>query len=104
MSTDWHTVAKTTDIQPGQMKRVVVDGHKILIANAEGSFYAVDDTCSHEDFSLSYGCLDGDMIKCSLHGSRFSLKTGEPQEEPANTAISTYSVKLENDDILVKVE
>ena len=103
MSNHWHTAAQTVDIQPGQMKRVVIDGRKILIANAEGTYYAVDDTCSHEDFSLSYGCLDGDMIKCSLHGSRFSLKTGEPQDEPADEPINTYELKLENNNILVKI-
>ncbi|MCG8427763.1 MAG: non-heme iron oxygenase ferredoxin subunit [Chromatiales bacterium] len=103
MSNSWHTVAHTDELPPGQMKRVEINGQKILLAHAEGEIYAVDDTCSHEDFSLSYGCLDGDMIKCSLHGSRFSLKTGEPQEEPADEPINTYEVKLDNNNILVKL-
>ena len=60
----------------------------------DGDFYAVDDLCSHEDFPLSYGCLEGDKVKCSLHGSRFCLKTGVPQEEPADLPIATYPVKI----------
>ena len=87
-------VAETSDITPGNLKRVEVGGHAYLIANVDGSFHAVDDLCSHEDFSLSYGCLEGDKVKCSLHGSRFCLKTGVPQEEPADQPIAVYPVKV----------
>jgi 3-phenylpropionate/trans-cinnamate dioxygenase ferredoxin subunit len=73
---------------------VKIDGRSFVIANAGGTFFAVEDLCSHEDYPLSYGCLEGDRIKCSLHGSRFSLRTGEPTEEPADEPIATFRVKL----------
>ncbi len=64
------------------------------MAKVEDRYFAVEDNCSHEDYPLSYGCLDGDRIKCSLHGSRFSLVTGEPLDEPADTPIRTYRVEV----------
>jgi 3-phenylpropionate/trans-cinnamate dioxygenase ferredoxin subunit len=85
-------VARADEIRPGRIKQVLVDSHPYLLANVDGRFYAVDDTCSHEDFSLSYGRLEGDRIKCSLHGSRFCLRTGRPQDEPAEEPIGTYRV------------
>ncbi len=92
-------VADLSELPPGSLKKVSVQGKDYLLANVDGDLYAVDDTCSHEDFSLSYGCLEGDRIKCSLHGARFCLKTGQPKEEPADEPIGTYAVKLEGERI-----
>jgi 3-phenylpropionate/trans-cinnamate dioxygenase ferredoxin subunit len=85
-------VAEAADIAPGSFRKVTLDGLAYIVANVDGTFYAVEDLCSHEDYPLSYGCLDGDRIKCSLHGSRFSLATGAPLEEPADTPIATFRV------------
>ena len=90
MDTPYVAVAGTDEIAPGKFLKVVVDNQAYIVANVDGRFYAVEDNCSHEDYPLSYGCLDGDRIKCSLHGSRFSLKTGEPMNEPADEPIRTY--------------
>ena len=87
-------VAEAADIPPGKFRAVKIEGRSFVIANAGGTFYAVEDLCSHEDYPLSYGCLEGDRIKCSLHGSRFSLRSGEPTEEPADEPIATFPVKL----------
>lgn len=88
-------VATVESVQPGGFVKVAHAGRPYLIANVEGRFYAVEDTCSHEDYPLSYGCLDGARIKCSLHGSRFDLATGNPAEEPAERPIRTYRVVVE---------
>jgi 3-phenylpropionate/trans-cinnamate dioxygenase ferredoxin subunit len=96
-------VASAEDIRPGQTKRVVVDGHAVLLANVDGRYYGVDDMCTHEDSSLSLGCLKGELVSCTLHGSRFSVVTGEPMEEPATEALKTWPVRLQDGEILVGV-
>jgi 3-phenylpropionate/trans-cinnamate dioxygenase ferredoxin component len=103
MSPQWIEAATTDELPLGSMKRFENDGHRYLLANANGRFYAVDDQCSHEEVSLYLGCIQGDNIKCSLHGSRFSLKTGKPLEDPATDPIGTYPIKLEGNKILIKV-
>lgn len=103
MKEQWIEVATTDELPPGGMKRVDIEGHRYLLANANGKLYAVDDQCSHEDISLYLGCIQGDNIKCSLHGSRFSLKTGEPLEEPATDPIGTYPVLIESPRVLIKI-
>ena len=95
--------AELKDIPPGKMYRAELQGKVILLANVSGTIYAVDDMCSHEDASLYLGALKGDCVKCSLHGSRFDLKTGEPLDEPADEPIQTYAVKLSGESILVNV-
>ena len=101
MTEHFQKVAATVDIEPGKMMRVEVDGRRILICNVDGSFFATDDTCTHEDASLFLGCLQGEYIKCPLHGSRFNVRTGEVQDEPADDDLRTYPLRIEGDDILV---
>ena len=97
MDTPYVAVARIDAIQPGQFVKIAVEGQAIILANADGHFYAVEDRCSHEDYPLSLGCLDGDRIKCPLHGSRFELDTGKPMDEPADEPILTFRVRLADD-------
>jgi 3-phenylpropionate/trans-cinnamate dioxygenase ferredoxin subunit len=87
-------LADEKELKPGQMKKVEVNGKKLILANSCGDYYLVDEMCSHEDFSLYLGCIKDNSIKCSLHGSYFDLRTGEPLEEPACEAIGTYPVSV----------
>jgi len=94
MNKPFVAVAAVDAIAPGKFVKMDVDGLPVIIARVEDRYYAVEDNCSHEDYPLSYGCLDGKRIKCSLHGSRFSLETGQPEEEPADEPIATYRVEV----------
>ena len=94
-------VGKTGELSPGRMKRVAVGGRRILLANVDGRFYAADDTCTHEEASLSSGFLEGALVKCPLHGSRFNVCTGEVLDEPAEENLRTYPVRVEGDSILI---
>ena len=93
--------ARLGDVPPGGMKRVDIGTRRILIANVGGQFFAVDDTCTHEDASLSSGALRGEWVKCPLHGSRFNVRTGEVVEEPANEKLATYPVRIEGDEVWI---
>lgn len=95
---------KASELPPGTMKRVDVRGRRILLANVDGRFCAVDDTCTHEEASLSTGVLKGGLVKCPLHGSRFNVCTGEAMEEPAEENLRTYRVRLEGERILIGLD
>ncbi len=94
-------VAQAAEIPPGRMRRIDIGGRRILLANVAGRFHAVDDTCTHEEASLSAGALKGELVRCPLHGSRFNVRTGEALEEPAEQALRTYPVREEDGRILV---
>lgn len=94
-------IASVHDLPIGTTKRFSTEHGDILLANVEGKIYAVDDMCTHEDSSLSLGCLKGELVYCTLHGSRFNVRTGEPMEEPATEALQCYSVRIQNDRIEV---
>ena len=104
MPVNYVAVASVSDIPPGNTRRVVLNGCPILIANVDGRFHAVDDLCTHEDSSLSLGCLKGELGSCTLHGSRFSVVTGQPMEEPATEPLGTWPVRVQGEEIQLGIE
>lgn len=101
--TRYVAIAAADELRPEQMKRVAVEGRRLLLCNAGGTHYVVDEMCSHEDYSLYLGCIKDKRIKCSLHGSYFDLETGQPTCEPADEPIRTYAVKIEDGQVWVEV-
>ena len=101
---DYLKAASLDDVLPGKMVCVPLNGKRILLANDNGTIYAADEMCTHEDAPLCTGSLKGHLVKCPLHGSRFDLTTGEPLEDPADVALAVYPVKIINKDIFVKIK
>ncbi len=96
-------VATVGEIEPGRAKRVEVGEEAIAVFNLDGEYYAIGDTCSHEEASLSEGDVFGDCVECPLHGSEFDIQTGKALTLPAVLPVPTYPVKLEGDAILVGI-
>ncbi len=92
-------VASLSRLQAGKTLRINTKIGDILLANVNGKVYAVDDMCTHEDSSLSLGCLKGELVSCTLHGSRFNVRTGQPMDEPATEPVKRYPVRIINDRI-----
>ncbi|MEO8134225.1 MAG: non-heme iron oxygenase ferredoxin subunit [Betaproteobacteria bacterium] len=104
MDAQFVKVAELEGLQPGSMQRVKIGEHRILLANVGGRIHAADDTCTHEDASLSTGSLDGEWVKCPLHGSRFNVRTGQVVDEPAEANLRTYAVRVEDGSICVCID
>ena len=95
--------ATVTDLPAGVMRCVTIRGHAVLIANVDGTMFATDDTCTHEDASLSCGVLKGAIVRCPLHGATFDLRDGAPLDEPAEEPLRCHEVKVENGVIFVRL-
>ena len=96
-------VGKTTDIMPGQMKKVLVDENDVVVINIDGNYFAIDDTCSHAGGSLSEGKLDGYTIICDWHGAQFECSSGKLTKFPGEiNDLRSYDVVVESDDIFVE--
>ncbi|NNM44859.1 non-heme iron oxygenase ferredoxin subunit [Knoellia sp. DB2414S] len=72
-----------------------------IVRTQEGEIYALDDTCSHANVSLSEGELEGHTLECWLHGSRFDIRTGDPSGPPATVPVNVYPVKVAGDEVFV---
>ena len=97
------TAARASEIPVGQFKPAVVEGKRLLICHAETGFYAIDDTCTHDDGPLADGWLEGTAIECPRHGARFDVATGKVLCLPAAVPINSYRVRAAGDAVQVNV-
>lgn len=94
-------VANTKDILPSHMKEVQFDGTSICIANVDGKYYAIGNICTHEGGPLADGKLEGYVVECPWHNSKFDVRTGNVISPPADEPEPSYEVKIDGNDILV---
>lgn len=85
-------VGQVADFVDGSPRRVDVGGVPVCLVRLGDDWFAIGDTCSHAEFSLSSGDVwpDECEIECPKHGATFSLRTGEPQTLPATRAVPAY--------------
>ena len=97
-------VLKAGDIKPGELRRCDVGDLRIAIAKVNGRFYAVDDTCTHEQCSLAEeGTLEGTVITCACHGAQFDAATGAVLAPPAVEPLQAYHVYVDGDNLVVEL-
>jgi len=100
--------AQIDQIPAGSMKSCSIGGKQILIANVEGEFYAINNTCTHAGGDLSKGKLEGKIVTCPKHGAMFDVTTGKCITGPKIGLLklnakdeTAFEVKVEEDKILV---
>lgn len=93
------------DLEPNTARCFDVGDRAVALVRIGDDFYAVDDVCSHEDYSLSEGEVFADEceLECWKHGSTFDLRTGEPRSLPATKPIAVYPVRVEDGVVVVEV-
>jgi len=103
MADSFVRVAKVDEVPIGQFKPIEVGGKRFLICHTAEGFYAIDDTCTHDDGPLAEGWLDGTAIECPRHGARFDVTTGRVLCLPAAVGVRSYQVRVEGDAIQVSL-
>ena len=96
-------VCPVEELPPGEMKLVHAGEISVGVYNCDGSFYALEDRCSHDDGPLVEGDWEPEecVVVCPRHGSRFDIETGRALTLPAYLPVETFPVKVE--DGLIKV-
>lgn len=106
----FYEAAKTSDIQEGTMKAVSIQDKEIVIVNHDGNYYAINRICTHMGGDLSKGKLEGKIIICPRHGSRFDVTTGKSTSGPRMGFLKlktkdepNYQVKVDNGIIMIDI-
>jgi nitrite reductase/ring-hydroxylating ferredoxin subunit len=105
----YERVANKSEIGTGKMKKVVMGDKDVLIVNVDGTYYAVDNLCTHYGGNLSEGVLEGKVVTCPNHGSRFDVTTGKVVSPPSEALgrpdiedLQTYLINVKDQYIMVK--
>jgi 3-phenylpropionate/trans-cinnamate dioxygenase ferredoxin subunit len=85
----------------GKPVSVEVEGLQVCVVRVEEEVFAVADTCTHSEASLSEGEVTGGKIECWLHGAEFDLRTGQALTPPATEALKTFNVKRTGNQITI---
>ena len=106
-------ICKTTDVQASSMKGFTVKDRQILVANVNGTFYAVDAVCPHESGYLPSGKLEKNEVVCPVHHARYDVTTGKLLKNVdamirmatghGAKDLNAYKVKVEADDVMIEV-
>lgn len=96
-------VASIGDVPAGAVKVVEAAGRSLALCNLDGSFYAVDNLCTHDGGPLGEGTLYNGTVECPRHGARFDVQTGAVKALPAVRPVRTYSVQVDGDEVSVDV-
>lgn len=96
-------VATTDEVPPGQAKLVEVNGNEIALFNVDGSFHAIDNSCTHVGGPLCEGELAGAEVTCPWHGAVFDVTSGQVLGPPAASNVSRYNVRVDGPDVEIEV-
>jgi nitrite reductase/ring-hydroxylating ferredoxin subunit len=101
LSAEWVTVAKASEVAPGEMAAGQAGKDDIAIYNLNGEYYATHAVCTHAFALLTDGFLDGEVVECPLHAGCFEIKTGKGLGPPIGRDIKTYQTRVEGDDVQI---
>ena len=100
---DFQTVAQISDLDPGEMKLVGLDGEEVVAVTVDGEYFAFGNTCPHAGGPLVDGELSGGIVTCPWHSTPFNVKTGEAQPGGVtDDPVPTYEIRLEGNDIQIR--
>ena len=104
-------VGELSEVPVGRMKMFKVGEKEYLVANVNGNYYAIGNRCTHANADFSQGSLEGNIVTCPKHKSKFDVTTGKVISGPKMPLIHPkikdepfYEVKVEGNAILLKTE
>ena len=90
------------EVPPGTIREFQVNGRTVALANVNGAFYAIDNTCLHRGGPLGQGVLEGNTVTCPWHGWEYEVTTGKVTQNP-EVGVSSYAVEVRGEDIFVDI-
>jgi nitrite reductase/ring-hydroxylating ferredoxin subunit len=101
----WVRVAAVGDVAAGEMIALEVGGRNVALYHLEDdAWHATDNICTHAYALLTDGWLEDNEVECPLHAGRFDVRTGAATCSPASEKLAVFPVKIEGDDVLLRLE
>ena len=94
--------ARKDEIPAGSIREFQVEGKTLAIANVEGQFFAIDNTCLHRGGPLAQGKLSGKTVACPWHNWQYDVTSGKVVQNPA-AAVACYTLEVRGEDIWANV-
>jgi cytochrome P450/nitrite reductase/ring-hydroxylating ferredoxin subunit len=99
----WHELGPAEDVPVGHLRRAELAETAVCVGRTADGWVAFQDTCTHEECSLSDGELDGGVVVCPCHGSEFDLRTGDVLCPPALDPLPIYEARVDQGILVVRL-
>ena len=100
---DFQKLTTTSELPPpGEAREFTLGARAVCVANENGKFFAMDNVCAHRGGPLGQGIVEEGKVVCPWHGWQFDLLTGKSEQSPT-LGVSIYELKIEGQDVLVKL-
>ena len=96
------SVGRSGEIPVGEGRVVDAGGKTLALFNVDGTYHAIDNTCSHRGGPLGEGDLDGAIVACPWHGWRWDVTTGANANNPA-VKVACFPITIEQGEIFVEL-
>lgn len=103
MSVQWFSVLRADQVQEGSYQVVFVNFISILVGKNQGTYFALENICSHDGNELEGGELQGEEVICPRHGAGFCIKTGDVTRPPACEGIRRFPLRVEHGEIQIAI-
>jgi nitrite reductase/ring-hydroxylating ferredoxin subunit len=88
----WHALPVALP-EPGGTRAFELRSRRLLLCNADGTPYVIEDACPHVRVSLAGGAIEGTVLECPQHGGRLDLRDGRPVRMPIRRSVATFAVR-----------
>ncbi len=99
---EYVAVAQIGEVPPGGMKWIALNGERVVLANVDGTVYALKDMCGHQRVPLSRGRLENNVIECPRHFARFDVRTGKYLGGPPSADVPVFEVRVTSETVFVR--
>jgi nitrite reductase (NADH) small subunit len=93
---------KVAELAPGTIRELEIGGKTIALANVDGKFYAINNTCLHQGGPLGEGDLEGKIVTCPWHGWQYDITNGKEVQNPS-AGVNCYPTELRGEEVFVDV-
>jgi nitrite reductase/ring-hydroxylating ferredoxin subunit len=90
-------VTRITAVPEGEARGFTAAGREIVLCNVEGEVYALDGICTHEEYPLDGGEVEGTTLTCDWHGATFDVRTGAATGLPATRPLRVYPARVDGE-------
>jgi nitrite reductase (NADH) small subunit len=94
--------AKIADVPVGSVHEVQVAGKAVALANVDGKFFAINNTCLHRGGPLGEGSLQGNIVTCPWHGWEYDVTTGKLLQNPS-MGVACYTTEVRGEEVFVDI-
>ena len=82
---------------------VAVEGQEIALFRRGTEYFAINNVCSHQHFSvLHLGELQDCTVRCPMHGWVYDLRTGNAVS--GSGKVVRYNVKVQDEFLLIEID